>query len=119
TQGQVAEVRRKIDQLNQTVTQRIRETWIWSLYPEQNDGSQPLRIAAAKVDGASDSLARHAGERLRKTDVVVVQSSPQMLALELGNHLRNRWNDGRVSVGELWEYHARYPYLARYRDKQV
>ncbi|EAR26285.1 hypothetical protein A20C1_10399 [marine actinobacterium PHSC20C1] len=119
TQGQVAEVRRKIDALNQTVAQRIRETWIWALYPEQADGSQPFRVAAAKADGATESLARHVGERLRKTDVVIVQSSPQMLALELGKHLRNKWNDGRVSVGELWEYHARYPYLSRYRDKQV
>ncbi len=119
TQGQVAEAGRRIDSLNQTVIQRIRETWIWTLYPEQMDGSQPFRIAAAKADGASNSIARHAGERLRKTDVVIVQSSPQSLVLELRNHLRSKWNDGRISIGELWEYHARYPYLARFRDKQV
>lgn len=119
TQGQVAEAGRRIDSLNQTVIQRIRETWIWTLYPEQMDGSQPFRIAAAKVDGASNSIARHAGERLRKTDVVIVQSSPQSVVLELRNHLRSKWNEGRISIGELWEYHVRYPYLARFRDKQV
>lgn len=119
TQGQVAEVRRKIDAYNGTVGQRIRETWIWALYPEQNDGSQPFRIASSKADGATDSVARHVGERLRKTDVVIIQSSPQSIALELSNHLRSRWNDGRVPVSDLWEYHARYPYLARFRDKKV
>lgn len=119
TQGQVAEVGRRIDALNRTMSQRIRETWIWTLYPEQQEGSQPFRIAAAKADGATESIARHVGERLRKTDVVIVQSSPQSILLELRNHLRSKWNDGRILVGELWEYHARYPYLARFRDKQV
>ncbi|WPR64381.1 Swt1 family HEPN domain-containing protein [Glutamicibacter protophormiae] len=119
TQGQVAEVGRRIDSLNQTVIQRIRETWIWTLYPEQADGSQPFRIAVAKADGANNSIVRHAGERLRKTDVVIVQSSPQSVVLELRNHLRSKWNDGRISLGELWEYHTRYPYLARFRDKRV
>lgn len=119
TQGQVAEARRRIDALNRTVLQRIRETWIWALYPEQSDGSQPFRMVVAKAEGASDSIARHAGERMRKTDIVIIRSSSQSISLELQNHLRNKWNEGRVSVGELWEFHTRYPYLARFRDKQV
>lgn len=119
TQGQVAEAGKKVDALNTTVTQRIRETWIWALYPEQINGSQPFKVTATKTDGATESLARFAGERLRKNDVIIVQSSPQTIVLELDTHLRSKWNEGRITVAELWEYHARYPYLARLRDKQV
>mgnify|MGYP000092787780 CR=1 FL=1 len=119
TQGQVTEAGKKVDALNLTVAQRIRETWIWALYPEQSDGSQPFRVTATKTDGATESLARFAGERLRKSDVIIVQSSPQSIVLELGMHLRSKWNDGRITVADLWEYHARYPYLTRLRDKQV
>jgi hypothetical protein len=76
-------------------------------------------MAATKVDGATESVVRHVGERLRKHDLVIVQTSPQALIVELRNHLKVRWNDGRISVGDLWEYHVRYPYLARLKDKSV
>jgi hypothetical protein len=29
------------------------------------------------------------------------------------------WNEGRISVGELWGYYTRYPYLPRLRDRSV
>jgi len=119
TQGQLATVDKRIDSLNATVEQRIRETWIWTLYPEQTEGNQPLRIAAAKADGSSESVIRTAGERLEKTDIVINYFSMQSIAIELANHLRTRWTDGRLPVGDLWEFHVRYPYLARLRDKAV
>ena len=119
TQGQVAAVGKRIDTLNATVEQRIRETWIWTLYPEQTDGAQPLKIAAAKVDGASDSVIRTVAVRLAKTDVVIEYFSMQSISLELQNHLRSRWNSGRLPMGELWDFHVRFPYLARLRDKTV
>ena len=119
TQGQVAAVAKRIDTLNATVEQRIRETWIWALYPEQADGAQPLKIAAAKVVGASDSVIRTVGERLAKTDIVIEYFSMQSIFLELQNHLRSRWNSGPLPIGELWDFHVRFPYLARLRDKTV
>jgi hypothetical protein len=119
TQSQVKEAGDKVEALNGTISQRLRETWIWALYPEQNDGAQPLRIAQRKVDGATASIVQFVGERLRKLDLVYPQSSPTTVGLALQNHLRAKWNEGRISVGELWEYHQRYPYLARLRDKAV
>jgi hypothetical protein len=119
TQSQVKEAGEKVEAFNGTVAQRLRETWIWALYPEQNDGAQPLRIAQRKVDGASGPIAGFVGERLRKLDLVYPESSPTSVGLALQNHLRAKWNEGRVTVGELWEYHQRYPYLARLRDKLV
>ncbi|GAA4162743.1 Swt1 family HEPN domain-containing protein [Gryllotalpicola daejeonensis] len=119
TQSQVKEAGEKVEAFNTTIAQRLRETWIWALYPEQNDGAQPLRIAQRKVDGATGAITQFVGERLRKLDLVYPRSSPATVGLALQNHLRAKWNEGRISVGELWEYHQRYPYLARLRDKAV
>jgi len=81
---------------------------------------RPLATArAVLVDGATESIVRHVAERLRRNDIVQVQHSPTSIGIALANHLRAKWNAGRVSVGELWEYHLRYPYLARLRDKAV
>ncbi|MFA4841738.1 MAG: hypothetical protein WC580_08520, partial [Agrococcus sp.] len=119
TQGQVELADARITAMNTTVKQRINETWVWALHPQQADGAQPLSMSQSKVDGATDSIVRTAGERLLKQDVVINHFSMQGIAIELQNHLRSRWNSGRISVGELWEFHTRYPYLARLRDKQV
>ncbi|WP_344299422.1 Swt1 family HEPN domain-containing protein [Sinomonas flava] len=119
TQGQIETVQRRLTSLNTTVEQRIRETWIWALYPQQPDGGSPWTSSQVKADGAVESIVRTAGERLEKTDTIITRYSMQSIAIELQNHLRSKWNDGRISVHELWEYHVRYPYLARLRDKKV
>lgn len=119
TQGQVATAEQRITAFNATVDQRIRETWIWALYPSQTNGATPWSISQTKADGASDSVIRTVGDRLERSDDVITHFSMQSIAIELQNHLRNKWNDGRIGVGELWDYHVKYPYLARLRDKQV
>ena len=119
TQGQVETAQQRITALNATVDQRIRETWIWAIYPQQQAGAPQWSTSQTKADGASDSVIRTAAERLEKADVVITHYSMQSITIELQNHLRSKWNDGRIAVGELWEYHVKYPYLARLRDKQV
>lgn len=119
TQGQIETVQRRIAALNTTVDQRVRETWIWALFPQLPAGATHWVTSQVKADGATDSIVRTVGEKLEKTDTVISRFSMQSIAIELKNHLRSRWNDGRIGVGELWEYHVKYPYLARLRDKQV
>lgn len=119
TQGQIETVQRRIVALNTTLDQRIRETWIWALYPQQPAGTARWSTSQVKADGGTDSIVRTAGEKLEKTDAVVTHFSMQSIVIELQNHLRNRWNEGRIGVGELWGYHVKYPYLARMRDKHV
>src|SRR5699024_9271070 len=57
TQQQAAQVRRRNDESSNTVDQRIPETYIWALYPDQPDGSKPFRITAQKVAGNETKLA--------------------------------------------------------------
>lgn len=119
TDSQTNEAKAKIDQFNTVVRQRVRETWIWALHAQQDVGDPQWSISQLKADGATDSIVRHVSERLRRNDIVQVQHSPTSIGIALANHLRAKWNAGRVSIGDLWEYHLRYPYLARLRDKAV
>ena len=119
TQGQAQTAQQRIASFNTTVDQRIRETWIWALYPQQASGTAQWATSQTKADGAAESVIKTVGERLEKNDVINTRFSMQAIAVELTNHLRSKWNDGRIGVGELWEYHVRYPYLARLRDKRV
>ncbi|MEJ1155144.1 Swt1 family HEPN domain-containing protein [Microbacterium marmarense] len=119
TQGQVETASRRITALNTTVDQRIRETWIWGIHPHQPDPVAPWATSQIKADGATDSVIVTAGDRFDRTDTVITRFSMQSIGVELQNNLRSRWNAGSIRVDELWDYHVRYPYLARLRDKKV
>ena len=119
TQGQVAEAQRKADQFNKTVEQRIRETWIRGLYPEPDGDGHEVRVAQRKADGATDSIARFAGERLARDSAVQTVTSPASLAIALNGRLKTVWDKGRISVKDLWETHHRYLYMPRLKDKNV
>ncbi|MBN9213516.1 MAG: AAA family ATPase [Microbacterium sp. SCN 70-200] len=119
TQGQAETAQNRVTTFNRTVDQRIRETWIWGLYPQQPQANEPWTTSQIKADGATESVIRTVGDKFEKNDIVIAHFSMQSIAIELQNVLRSRWNAGRISIGELWEFHSRYPYLARLREKQV
>lgn len=119
TQGQAETAQNRVSAFNRTVDQRIRETWIWGVYPQQAQANERWTTSQLKADGATDSVIRTVGDKFEKNDIVISRYSMQSIAIELQNALRSRWNSGRIRIGELWEFHARYPYLARLRDKQV
>lgn len=119
TQGQVETASQRITVLNKTVEQRIRETWIWGIHPQQPDAGAPWVTSQMKADGATESVLLTVGDRFEKADAVITQFSMQSIGVELQNSLRSRWNSGSMRVDELWDYHVRYPYLARLRDKRV
>lgn len=119
TQGQVETASQRITALNKTVEQRIRETWIWGIHPQQQDPAAPWTTSQIKADGATESVVITLGDRFVRSDVVITHFSMQSIGVELQNSLRSRWNAGSIRVDELWDYHVRYPYLARLRDKRV
>lgn len=119
TQGQAETAQNRVSAFNRTVDQRIRETWIWGLYPQQPQANEPWTTSQIKADGATESVIRTVGDKFEKNDIVISHYSMQSIAIELQNALRSRWNSGRVRIGELWDFHARYPYLARLRDERV
>lgn len=119
TQGQVETASQRITAFNKTVEQRIRETWIWGIHPQQPDAGAPWATSQIKADGATESVILTVSDRFDKADAVITQFSMQSIGVELQNNLRNRWNSGSIRVDELWDYHVKYPYLARLRDKRV
>ncbi|WP_374975022.1 DUF499 domain-containing protein [Microbacterium trichothecenolyticum] len=119
TQGQVETASQRITAFNKTVEQRIRETWIWGIHPQQPDAGAPWTTSQIKADGATESVILTVGDRFDKADAVITHFSMQSIGVELQNSLRSRWNSGSIRVDELWDYHVRYPYLARLRDKRV
>jgi hypothetical protein len=119
TQQNEAMVNRRCDETNRVVDQRIPTTFIWVFHPVQTDGAKPLETRALKVDGNDTGLAVRTANRLVKEQLLLTGLGVQNVRLALDQRLRARWNDGRISVGELWGYYTRYPYLDRLRNRRV
>lgn len=104
-----------VSRLNQTVTDRIRDTFTWVLFPEQFDPTKSFELIADKVpDKSGQSLAERVSAKLGREDQLVTDLGPQILGATLQHELGALWRDrGEITVGELWGYFTRYIYMPR------
>jgi hypothetical protein len=67
----------------------------------------------------ADSLAERVSARLVSHGDLAVQHAAPNIRQYLNGPLQTIWQDGHVTVGELWDLYTRYPYLPRLRDRHV
>lgn len=120
TQSQAAQARTKADEARAAAERAVSAAWIWALHPDQPDGGRPFVVEAMRVDGSDPRIAARAGFKLGKEDIVFTSATAATIALQLnGPNLRAKWNEGRITAGELWGIFTRYPYMPRLRDERV
>src|SRR5699024_9310676 len=110
-----------VRRLDQTVSDRIRDTFIWAVYPEQFDPAKPFELVVDRVpDSSGRSLAERVSAKLAREDQLVTDFGAPILGATLHNELGAFWRDaGEISVGELWGYFTRYTYLPRLVRREV
>jgi len=101
---------------DESVTQRLRETYQWLLVPSATSDEPTIRWEAIRV-GGSDSLATRASRRLRSEEGLITTYSGARLRMDLDRI--PLWRDSHVAVRELWSYYSQYLYLPRLRDVSV
>ncbi|KWW97478.1 ATPase AAA [Carbonactinospora thermoautotrophica] len=116
---QVSQVETRLANADQAVALRIASTYIWALVPVQPDPARPVQWDVIKVEGAKERLAERTSDKLRQTDQLRAVHAARLIRTDLNGALRSVWERGHVSVGELWTYYCRYPYLPRLRDRAV
>jgi hypothetical protein len=104
-----------VTRLDRTVSDRIRDTFVWAVYPEQFDATKPFELITDKVpDSSGRSLAERVAAKLSRDDQLVTELGAPILGAALHQELGQLWRDkGEISVGELWGYFTRYVYLPR------
>ena len=104
-----------VTRLDRTVADRIRDTFVWAVYPEQFDATKPFELITDKVsDSGGRSLAERVAAKLSRDDQLVTELGAPILGATLHQELGQLWRDkGEISVGELWGYFTRYVYLPR------
>lgn len=113
------QVEGSVKRTEETLLSRLQETYSWLLVPVQPDGARPeIDIEAQRISG-SESFYDRAARKLRSSELLIHQWSPDNLYMELGRY-PNLWGENaHLSIKKLWEYLASYCYLPRLYDENV
>jgi len=113
------QVETNLKRSDEDVTRRISETYHWVIAPTQPDPQSPSTMTIEKADGSQERLAERVSDRLARSGMLVTQIGSRNIRMELESKLHSAWQTGHMSLGDLWSYYCRYPYLTRLRDRRV
>jgi hypothetical protein len=119
TAQQAKQVEDSVKRNSDAVRDRLRDTFVWVMYPSQPDPTAPFALTADKVADSGRSMAEKVSDRLKRNAQLVTAYGPQVLGMELHGSLKNAWRGGHISVGEVWALFTRYPYLPRLASRRV
>jgi predicted AAA+ superfamily ATPase len=117
TQVELATTRR--DAASTVVDQRVFTSYIWVIFPDQPNAGRPMEITEVKAENQATTLAERVSERLHREGQLAAVHSVLAIHQQLAGPLKDLWQRGYVSVGELWDLYSTYPYLPRLRDRSV
>jgi hypothetical protein len=99
-----------------TVSARLPEAYLWLLVPSQPTPQSPLAWQTYRLTG-QDALAVRVSKKLKGDELLITAMSGTMLRMDMDKI--PLWRDAHVSIRQLVEDYARYPYLPRLRDSGV
>ena len=110
-----------LSRLDQTVADRIRDTFVRAIYPKQFDPAKPFELVADKVpDSGGRSLAERVSAKLGRENQLITDFGAAILGATLHNELGTLWhNHGEITVGELRGYFTHHTYLPRFIQHKV
>jgi hypothetical protein len=103
---------------DETVQQRIAETFIWMLTPRQDLGSAEVTWEQTRVTG-SEPIPARVSKKLAGEEGLLTQYAGTRLRMDLDRVPLWPADAGLVSTQQLWSYYAQYLYLPRLRDQSV
>ncbi|WP_025770186.1 DUF499 domain-containing protein [Thioalkalivibrio sp. HK1] len=114
---QMKQAQNRKDEDSSTVDARIPETYQWLLAPVQGDPkAQTIEWEAMRLSG-QDKLAVRAAKKLRSGDMLVKRYAGTSLKMELDRV--PLWRGDHVSIKQILEDFAKYPYLSRLEKSKV
>lgn len=109
----------RLKQLDELISNKIKDTFIWALVPTQPEvGTSEIIWEKIKIQGES-SVADAASKKLISCELLITKFSPTRLRMLLDKYL---WNDeviGHFGIKKLCEVFGTYLYFDRLSSRQV
>ena len=115
-QFQSRQAQTRLQNADETVKSRIPEAYQWLIIPEQPTPLGSIELNETRLPGTGPLPAR-AAEKLKAAGLFFTAMAGSLLRMELDKI--PLWRGNHVTVRQLAEDFARYPYLPRLRDSDV
>ncbi|MEU6429670.1 Swt1 family HEPN domain-containing protein [Microbispora sp. NPDC046973] len=116
---QMAMARKRRKTADDTVWLRLTQAYNTVIYPIWDDRTGRVGLRAATLDDEGDVIPARVGVKLRNLDQLRVVMGSRLIRHDLEKKLSKVWANGHVSLGDLWQYYCRFPYLSRLRNRRV
>lgn len=117
TKGDMAQARSKVAETDETVTQRIVETYQHVLVPEQTPGTPEIRWHQTRPSGTG-SLPERIARKLESEERLIVAYGGTRVRMDLDRI--PMWTERHdISVDALWKAYCQFPYLPRLARVEV
>ena len=114
--SQLAQAEQRAAKASETTDSRLLGAYQWVLTPS----GQPIEIKEAKVEGQATSLGERVSRKLGNDGSLATQRAASLIRHDLERpEVAKIWEQGHVSVGDLWRLYAEYPYMPRLKDRGV
>ena len=115
-QSEIAHANQKQSEAKEAFAERLKETWCYVLYPQQNSPGPDTEWTTAKIASQDDILSR-VEDRLTKEQGIWPEIGPDNLNRQLEKYI---WKDqDHLRLQDLVEYFNRNVYLPRIASNHV
>lgn len=118
---QLKQTEDRIRSLENVVTERVAQTYIWAMYPEQIDSSKPFELSIDRIgDNKAEGIADRVSKKLARDEQLITELGAPILGSTINKELATLWSEsGEITVGALWDLFVRHPYLPRLASRDV
>ena len=116
---QTTQARTRMEKADRIVADRLIDTYIWAIAPTQDPAQPMYSLTALNTGGTTDDVIARTGKKLADDGKIATMRSSSLIGMDLTGPIASVWSPGHVSVGELSDLYATYPYLSRLRNRAV
>lgn len=116
-QAAMAKKRRKT--ADDTVWLRLTQAYNTGIYPIWDDKTGRIGLRSVTLDDEGDVIPARVETKLRNLDQLRAVQGARLIRHDLEKKLSKVWEKGHISLGDLWQYYCRFPYLSRLRNRRV
>ncbi len=110
--NQVKQVETRIHEADDTIKQRIAETFQHVLVPTQEPGSAEVTWKTTRTTG-NDELSAKVAKKLESSEDLIRAYAGVRVRMDLDRPEASLWDGDSIGVRKLWGYYAQYLYMPR------
>ena len=116
--SEVKQAETKLREADETITQRVSETFQHVITPRQQPGQPDVKWQSTRATGTSQ-LAERTAKKLESSEDLITSYGGIRVRMDLDRPEAPLWEGDHIGVRKLWGYYCQYLYMPRLASFEV